>query len=181
MCFQLARSMLHRTHGVAFSRSGEHLCRSAFAGEPGEIGKYRCHEVAVMRIGLREVSSIQIQDVTRLCDCLGPGGGRHGEELELDSRLVVAQQFCVGLDVGEHATDIGGLLRRHAAMLVEIDRVFIHQMRSRPYAVHQTDRLMEIISTEEWRGAAPWTMIIVATRRKLGNESPSIISSSVIT
>ena len=58
--------MLHRTHGVAFSRSGEHLCRSAFAGEPGEIGKYRCHEVAVMRIGLREVSSIQIQYVTRL-------------------------------------------------------------------------------------------------------------------
>ena len=40
--------------------------------------------------------SIQIEDVTRLCDCLGPGGGRHGEELEFDSRLVVAQQFCVG-------------------------------------------------------------------------------------
>jgi hypothetical protein len=40
---------------------------------------------------------------------------------------------------------------------------------------------MEIISTEEWCGAAPGTMIMVATRRKLGNERPSIISSSVIT
>jgi len=93
-----------------------------------------------------------------------------------------SQQFCVGLDVGEHATDIGGLLRRHAAMLR--DRSGFHSsdaLASLRCASDRSTGLMEIISTEEWRGAAPWTMIIVATRRKLGNESPSIISSSVIT
>jgi hypothetical protein len=37
------------------------MSRSALAGEPVEIGKHRYHEVAVMRIGRREVSSIQIQ------------------------------------------------------------------------------------------------------------------------
>jgi hypothetical protein len=41
--------------------------------------------------------------------------------------------------------------------------------------------LIEIISIEECRGAAPGTMIMVATRRKHGNERPSIISSSVMT
>ena len=90
MCFQLARSMLHRTHGVAFSRSGEHLCRSAFAGEPGEIGKYRCHEVAVMRISRRETGRIQIQDVTRLGHRLGPRGSRHGKQLDFDDSLLLA-------------------------------------------------------------------------------------------
>jgi hypothetical protein len=35
---------------------------------------------------------------------------------------------------------------------------------------------MEIISVEAWRGAVEGTMIMVATRRKLANERPSIIS-----
>jgi hypothetical protein len=39
--------------------------------------------------------------------------------------------------------------------------------------------LIEIISIAERCGGAPGTIIMVATRRKLGNERPSIISSSV--
>jgi hypothetical protein len=41
--------------------------------------------------------------------------------------------------------------------------------------------LMEIISIDELRGAAAGTMIMVATRRNEANDSPSIISSSVMT
>ena len=40
--------------------------------------------------------------------------------------------------------------------------------------------LIEIISISDRCGGAPGTMIMVATRRKHGNERPSIISSSVI-
>jgi hypothetical protein len=47
------------------------------------------------------------------------------------------------------------------------------------WAFDRSTELIKNISIEEWRGAAPGTMIMVATRRKHGNESPSIISSSV--
>ena len=48
-------------------------------------------------------------------------------------------------------------------------------------ALDRSTELMEIISIDELRGAAPGTIIMVATRRKHGNERPSIISSSVMT
>ena len=46
-------------------------------------------------------------------------------------------------------------------------------------ASDRSTELIEIISIAERCGGAPGTMIKVATRRKHGNESPSIISSSV--
>jgi hypothetical protein len=48
-------------------------------------------------------------------------------------------------------------------------------------ASDRSTELIEIISIEDWRGGAQGTMIMVATRRKLGNDRPSIISSSVTT
>ena len=42
-----------------------------------------------------------------------------------------------------------------------------------------TTPAIEIISVEDRCGAAAGTMIMVATRRKHGNDNPSIISSSV--
>ena len=48
-------------------------------------------------------------------------------------------------------------------------------------ALDRSIELIESISIEDCRGGAPGTMIIVAMRRKLGKESPSIISSSVMT
>jgi hypothetical protein len=48
-------------------------------------------------------------------------------------------------------------------------------------ASDRSTELIEIISIEERCGGAPGTMIMVATRRKQGNESPSIISSLVMT
>ena len=44
------------------------------------------------------------------------------------------------LDFGDHATDIGCLLRRHAAMFVELDRGLSHAARSRRCVVRRTDR-----------------------------------------
>ena len=87
--------------------------------------------------------------------------------LDFDNALLVTQQFCVGLDVGKHTTDIGGLLRRHAAMSVEIDRNVSHEgaLASMRCASERSIELIEIISIEECRGAAPGTMIKVATRR----------------
>src|SRR6266576_3916762 len=99
--------------GVQFSVvQREHLCRSALSGEPGKVRKYRRDQVAMMCVGGSEVSHIQIQDVTRLCRRLSPRGCRHRKQLEFDHALPVTQQSGVGLDVGEHAADIGGLLRR---------------------------------------------------------------------
>ena len=54
------------------------------------------------------------------------GGDILGKQLDFDDALLFTQQFRIGLDVGEHAANIGCLLRRHAAMLVEFDRGVIH-------------------------------------------------------
>src|SRR6185295_13806111 len=115
-------------------------CSGFFPGKPGEIGKHRGHEVAVMGVGRRETGRIQVEHVTRLRYRLGPRGCRYGEQLDFDHALLVAQQFCVGLDLGDHAADIGGLLRRHAAMLVEFDRDLSHAAHSRRCVSRRTDR-----------------------------------------
>ena len=93
----------------------------------------------------------------------------------------MAQQLRICLDLGDHAADIGAFLRRHATMLVELDRVLRDALASSRCASERAIELMEIISIDDWCGDAPGTMIMVATRRKLGNERPSIISSSVTT
>ena len=42
-------------------------------------------------------------------------------------------------------------------------------------AFDNSTELIEIISVEDWCGGAPGTMIMVATRRKAGNDRPSIM------
>ena len=49
------------------------------------------------------------------------------------------------------------------------------------WASERSTALIEIISIADRCDNSPGTMIIMATRLKLGNESPSIISSSVMT
>ena len=73
-----------------------------------------------------------------------------------------------------------GLLRCHAAMLVEFDRRVRQRgtLASMRCASDRSTELIEIISIAERRGGAPGTMIMVAIRRKHGKERPSIISSS---
>jgi hypothetical protein len=105
-----------------------------------KVRKHRGHEVALMRIGRRETGRIEIEDVTRFRHRFGPRHGRHGKNLDFDRALLVTQQFCIGLDVGKHAADIGGLLRRHATMSVELDRGFSHVARSHRCAARRTDR-----------------------------------------
>ena len=63
-----------------------------------------------------------------------------GEDLELHPALLVGQQLRVGLDVGKHTADVGCLLRRHAAMFVELDRGLSHAARSRRCVARRTDR-----------------------------------------
>jgi len=94
----------------------------------------------MMGVGWCETGRIQVQDVTRLSSRVGPVGGRHGEQFDLDSALPLAYQRRLGLDFRDHAADIRGLLRSHAAVLVEIDRSFTHGARSRQFVVRPTDR-----------------------------------------
>jgi hypothetical protein len=84
----------------------------------------------MMRVGRRETSGIQVQDVSYLRDGLCPAHRWDGEELELDSRLMLAQQFCVDLHVDDGATDISRFLRGHPSMLVQLNRIFSHIMTS---------------------------------------------------
>lgn len=58
-----------------------------------------------------------------------------------DNALLVTQQLRIGLDFGDYATDIGGFLRRHAAMFVELDRVSVtRRTRIDALRVGQIDR-----------------------------------------
>ena len=68
-------------------------------------------------------------------------------------------------------------------MFVEINRSLIQggALASLRCASDKSTELIEIISIDDVRGPAPGTIIKVATRRKHGNERPSIISSSVTT
>jgi len=91
------------------------------------------------------------------------------EDLDFDNACCHAQ-FCVPRR-RRYATDIGGLLRRAYAMFVELDRISVtRRLASMRLRVGQIDRTDRIISIAERCGRAPGTMIMVATRRKHGNE-----------
>jgi len=92
----------------------------------------------MMCVGRRKASGIKVQDVTHLCDGLRPGRRGNSEKLALNSRLMLAQQFCVDFYVVNGATDIGGFLRRYATMFVELDRDVIHGAHSRQFAARRT-------------------------------------------
>jgi hypothetical protein len=104
-------------------------------------------------------------------------------EAGFDGRLPIAQVARIGLDISENAPDIGRLLRGHAAVLVEIERLVRHvgALASMRCASESSTAPMDIISIVKPRGGAAGTIIMVATRRKEANDNPSIISSSVMT
>src|SRR5579864_4211436 len=92
----------------------------AFAGKPPEVGQHGGDKLLSSRILGRQRRSKQIQKVARLLGGIVPIRRRRRE-----------QQRFVGFDFGHHAAQAGGFLRRHAAMLIEVDGLVGHECTTR--------------------------------------------------
>ena len=164
-------------------------CSGRFSREPGEICKHRLDQVAVMGVGRRQAGGIQIEHVTRLGHRLGPRSGWHGQDLDFDNALLVDRK----------STRPGSRFRQRLACHATVlrwppprqSRDGYRWLSARPCrdvcrarsgyqscgalasmrcASDRSIELIEIISIAERCGGAPGTMIMVATRRKQGNE-----------
>ena len=82
------------------------------------------------RVPAIRFGSHQLQQVARLGGRLRPSfGGRRQQEV-FDFVPVTAQRRLVGLDFGQLAPLVGRLLGRHAAVLIEVDRLVGHSRLS---------------------------------------------------
>ena len=100
---------------------------SALVGEPDKIGKDGRDQIAVMGISARKFRGIQIHDVPRLGGGLRPRLSLNRQQLAFQHLLPLAQLPCVGFNLGKRTPDVGGFLRGHAAMFIEIERLVTHE------------------------------------------------------
>src|SRR5579871_807697 len=140
--------------------------RSALSGEPDEIVEQRHHQRAVPGVLSRQARGIKIEQMPRLDSRLRPRSGRYSHHVMLELGLPLAQFPEMGLDLGQCAAQVGRLLRRHAAMLVEINGLVSHgaALASAACALARSTEPIESISMEP-RTSSAGTTIIVARRR----------------
>lgn len=99
---------------------------SVFARQPDEIVEQRRDQRAVSRILGGQAGGIEVEQMARLHCGLRPGRRGHGHHAVFEIGLALAQIPDLGLDLAQGAAQVGGFLRGHAAVLVEIDRLLSH-------------------------------------------------------
>src|SRR6516162_5690615 len=109
-------------------------------GEPGKISKYSRNQITMMGVDRSQPRGVQIQDVARLRGCVRPGNSRNRQKLVFERPLPLAQIPRVVLYFCQNPPYVSGFLRRHAAVLIEIERLVSHRARSRQCAGRRPNR-----------------------------------------
>ena len=113
---------------------------SVVSQQSGKICKHGFDQPLMQGVLTPERLLIVRQEITCL-DCgLGPRSCGHREQLGFQFALPLAQHLTVGFDLEQQSANLGGLLSRHAAMLVEVDGVVSHGQLSCGCAAGPSDR-----------------------------------------
>ena len=156
------------------------MLRSTRAGEARKVFQYCCDEITMTGVLRRQSRGIKVQDIARFGGRIRPRSGGHRQQLAFEVRLPLAKLSCIALDLRQRA---GGrsLSERpcHGACRDRAVRQSSGALESIRCASDRSTEPIDISSTA--RPVSAGILILVATRRNAANESPSIISSSVMT
>src|SRR5580704_4934593 len=103
----------------------------AIAGKSLEVGQHGRDELLPARVLRPDRRSKQIEEVARLLGGIVPVARRRREHLRFQLILPQPQRPFVGFHFGQQAAQTGGLLGRHAAVLIEIDGLIGHEWTTR--------------------------------------------------
>ena len=97
-----------------------------FARQPSELFENAGNELLSPRIAPIGRLGEQRKEITRLLSDLRPSRRGHRGKKTLEFFLTLAQRSPIGLELGAVASDLGGLLSHHPAVLVQCDWIVRH-------------------------------------------------------
>ena len=94
--------------------------------EAAKVLEHVGDQLAPARISSGRGRLKEAEQIASLVGGLGPCARRRGQKLRFELDLPLPQGLRIGLDAGDKPPNLGGLLGRHAAVLIKLDGLLRH-------------------------------------------------------